>query len=811
MQFCCLGTAVNYLVSQSGFRTLRIALVAVLLWGLCVGAVVAQSIEPVIDDGAVDAAADPIVKEIRVEVVPAGLNPEIVRKQIRLREGKALNELEVSEDLRRIYALGFFEDLQVSIEELGTHVNVTYYALQRPLVERVDFVGLDVDEEKSKTIKTQAKTMAGRFYDPTRIKALVDMIQRVYDETGHHFVDIDVSVEKLAGNRVSVKLTIEAHEKLSIAKVSVVGNSVFSDEEITAVMMNREGDLFSFLSGQGTYHRAVLFQQDVEFIRQMYATKGYAFARVATPEVMVLPDRKGLHITINITEGERYKISGVDLVGDVDGHHDALKELVKLKPDMYFDMSVMMSDMRGLAFYYRDKGYAFADATFEHRVHKKAKTLDVIYKIQKGSRIRVGNIEITGNRRTLDGVIRREMKLSEGDIYSETKLQLSQRQIERTGYFEPVPGQRGAVSIQKQPRRRADGEYVLDLTVRVNERRTGSFQLGLGFSSFESFMFNAQVSEQNFLGRGQNLSFSAIFSQLRTIFQIQYYEPYFMDSRVGFGFNIYNLRELFFNFQRERQGGSMTWAYRITDDLTVSTTYRLEHAAALLGSSQGRLTAPVARAARTGWTSSLQAKLAYDTRDNRLFPKRGQYSMAAFERSDEAIGSDSNYNRMILQSRWYFPFLLGTTFRLNSNYSVVSTEDPEGLPIYERYFAGGIFDIRGFNRYSLGPRLDVGLERDPGSSLRGFVIGGNKKLVVNAEVEIPIIPAAQIAGVLFFDMGNAYGEGEYPDLYNIRKSVGFGIRWWAPIGPLRFEWGFPLDRRPEEEAMVFEFTIGSAY
>ncbi len=185
--------------------------------------------------------------------------------------------------------------------------------------------------------------------------------------------------------------------------------------------------------------------------------------------------------------------------------------------------------------------------------------------------------------------------------------------------------------------------------------------------------------------------------------------------------------------------------------------------------------------------------------------------MAAFERSDEAIGSDSNYNRMILQSRWYFPFLLGTTFRLNSNYSVVSTEDPEGLPIYERYFAGGIFDIRGFNRYSLGPRLDVGLERDPGSSLRGFVIGGNKKLVVNAEVEIPIIPAAQIAGVLFFDMGNAYGEGEYPDLYNIRKSVGFGIRWWAPIGPLRFEWGFPLDRRPEEEAMVFEFTIGSAY
>ena len=185
--------------------------------------------------------------------------------------------------------------------------------------------------------------------------------------------------------------------------------------------------------------------------------------------------------------------------------------------------------------------------------------------------------------------------------------------------------------------------------------------------------------------------------------------------------------------------------------------------------------------------------------------------MISYERADQALGSTSNFDRVTLQSRWYFPFLLGTTLKLNSLYAVITTDDPEGVPTYERYFAGGIFDIRGFQRYSLGPSLDVGSGRDPGTSLQNFFIGGNKKLVFNAEIEIPIIEAARISAILFFDAGNAFGEGETPDLYNIRKSVGFGFRWWAPIGPLRFEWGFPIDRRPGEESMVFEFTIGSMY
>jgi len=236
-------------------------------------------------------------------------------------------------------------------------------------------------------------------------------------------------------------------------------------------------------------------------------------------------------------------------------------------------------------------------------------------------------------------------------------------------------------------------------------------------------------------------------------------------------------------------------------------------ASARIGSAEGRASVPVAKATQKGLTSAVELRLSYDTRDNRIFPRKGQISTVAWERAEPKIGSDLEYDRWSFRTRWFFPFVLNTTLRLNGSYSFVTTDQPGGMPIFERFFAGGIFDIRGFTRHSLGPQIEVPASRDPGAALRGFVIGGTKKLVLNAEIEFPIFEAARISGVFFLDVGNAYGEDEYPalSLDSTRESVGFGVRWWSPVGPLRFEWGFPLDRLPHEDSMVFEFTIGSSF
>ena len=748
------------------------------------------------------------VADVRIVLIPKGMDRTVVADRIHVKSGDTLSPQAVSDDIQRIFRLGFFENVQVTIDDEGKGPVLTYYVQQRPMVETVDLEGVDLDEEKQGQIESRALAQAGRFYDPNKVQRLVTLIRKAYEEDGHHFVDVDLRVEKRAENRVAVKIVVDAGKKLTIRKINIVGNTVLSDEEIIQFLANQEEGPLSFMSDAGSFQSELLIQRDVEVIKQLYLSRGYVFVRVGRPRVSILPDRSGIHIEIPISEGQQYTVSEVDVAGDLIDPASVILEKANMEAGQIFDVRVMIDDMKNIGDHYRDRGYAFADTSYDFLPDRSNQTLKVVYKIQKGSLVDIGFIEVTGNKRTLDKVVRRELKIQEGDLYSESKLQLSKALVVRTGFFEPGPQ---GVQVRKTPRRLDDGSIVVDIDFHVREQRTGSFQLGIGFSSFESFMFNGQVSEQNFLGRGQTLMFNAMFSSLRTLFQFQFHDPYFFNEFVGFGVNAYNISEFFQSFERKRKGGSLTWSYRFTDYLNLSFTYRLEHAEAILGSENNRASSPVARADRIGWTSSGQLRLSYDTRDNRMFPKSGQYSLLAFERADELIGSTSNYNRILAQSRWYFPFILGTTFRLNGQYSVINTEDPEGVPTYERYFAGGIFDIRGFTRYSLGPSIQIANDREPGSSLREFVYGGNKKVVFNAEIEVPIIPSAQIAGVLFFDTGNAFAEGEFPTYDTMRKSVGFGFRWWAPIGPLRFEWGFPLDRRPDEEEMVFEFTIGSAY
>jgi outer membrane protein insertion porin family len=425
------------------------------------------------------------------------------------------------------------------------------------------------------------------------------------------------------------------------------------------------------------------------------------------------------------------------------------------------------------------------------------------------------------------------MKISEGELFNNTNLEQSKRRIEALGFFE---------TVNVSTKRGSSDEFV-EVNVEVSERPTGTFQIGAGFSSVENFIAQAQISQNNLFGRGQTLTLQAQLSSLRQMFLLRFVEPYFLDTNWTFAFTLYNTSRGFDTFSRNASGGDLTWGYPLSYEARAFLTYKLEDVGISTGSRGftdfGAVRTPVDSTAvanlyRGGVTSSLRASVSWDSRNNRLFPTGGWYHEVFAEWADRYTASENVFIRfggfMRHYRKLWGPFVL----KLNAEVGVTTSRDPLGVPIAERYLIGGIYDVRGFRPRSLGPRLLTGA--DPDSPQTPIPLGGNLQIIWNSEIEFPLFKRVGISGVVFYDMGNAfnlekrYCAGQpseslkfdpcfsFPDslVYGIRKSVGFGFRWFSPIGPLRFEWGIPLDRqrRPDgsvEEPLVFEFTIGNFF
>jgi outer membrane protein insertion porin family len=483
-----------------------------------------------------------------------------------------------------------------------------------------------------------------------------------------------------------------------------------------------------------------------------------------------------------------------------------------MKPTEWFRRSAFSTDVQKLTSDYRDVGYAYANVTPRSIVHPETQTVDLVYDIQKGRQAKFRRIFIKGNSRTRDEVIRRQLKIFEGEMYSETLLNQSRLQVLRMGFFEAVN-----ISTTK-----AAGEDAVDVNVEVKEKSTGTFQVGAGFSTLETFIATAQISQNNLMGRGQSLSLQAQISARRTLLDLRFFEPNFAGSQWSFAFNASITQRFFQEFQRDSQGGDFNWGYQINDDWRVSAGYSLENV-------QLRNTAAALpeTLVRDGLNSVVSASASYDTRDNRLFTSSGWFHTLAAEFADNAIGSQIGFTRVRETSRYFYPIVKSATpgggvilkFNARSGY-IVSNDEGFDVPISERFFVGGINSVRGFIQRSLGPKLKV--TGFPGEPTSEVVIGGTGEFTFNAELEFPIFDQAGIRGVLFGDAGNAFGGirsvGASPaevdkdfGFLPLRTSVGFGFRWFSPIGPLRFEWGIPLDPKQNEQPIVFEFTIGNFF
>jgi outer membrane protein insertion porin family len=757
---------------------------------------------------------------------------DAMRANLVTKVGQELDQDRLREDVRALWKMGFFEDIRVELQQTDTGgVILTYVVEEKPSIRKILVQGskdLGIDK-----INEVIDLKRDAILDVSKVKKNVEKVRELYVSKGYYLATVDYQVRPVNESEVDVWLIVDEQSKVEIRRISFIGNAQVSDSELRSVMGTQEGGFFSFLTDSGTYQEDA-FERDLALITAYYYDQGFINVKVAAPQITLSQDRRYMYIAVPIDEGPIFDIGKIDFKGDLIGPKSDYWERLNTKQNTRFNRSRLGQDIVRLNDYYKDRGYAYVNVTPLTAVDLEKRRVDITFEIEKGQKVYFERINIRGNSKTRDKVIRREMKIAEGELYSQTNLDISRRRINALGFFEKVD-----VSTK-----RGSSDEFIEVNIEVSERPTGTFQIGAGFSSVENFIAQAQISQNNLFGRGQTLSLQAQLSGLRQLFALRFVEPYFLDSDWTFAFDIYNQTRVQTNFARNSVGGDLTWGYPLSYESRLFVTYKLENVGVTTGRTNlvlsGGELSPIAESSvynlfRGGLTSSVRASWSYDSRDNRLFPTKGWFHNAFVEIADTYTGSENVFTRFGGFSRFYRPIYGPFVLKLNAEVGIVTSRDPAGVPITERYFVGGINDIRGFRPRTLGPRIQIQSPGEQGQ-LSPLPLGGNMQLIWNSEIEFPLFSRVGISGVVFFDAGNAYnledkwcanssgGAGvsakidpcfDLPGslISGIRSSVGFGFRWLSPLGPLRFEWGIPLDRQKDlnEDALVFEFTIGNFF
>jgi outer membrane protein insertion porin family len=759
---------------------------------------------------------------------------DAIRVQLLSKPGTLFDASKMREDIRAMWKMGFFSDVSVEAEiNASGGLTLTFAVKEKPSIRKILVAG-NQELELSK-INEVIDLELDTIVDIAKVKKNREKIADLYVQKGFYLATVDYEIKPVNEAEVDVWFKADEKAKVKIRDVQFIGNQALTDDELRLTIQTRREDALAFLNESGVYNQET-FERDLLLVSAHYWDRGYANVKVGTPQLRLSRDKEYMYLSIPIDEGPVFTIGSVNFKGDLIGSAPDNLARINMRTGTTFSRTQIAEDREKLSAYYQDRGYAYANVLPLTKVDLSTRKISLTYEVARGKRAYFERINIRGNAKTRDKVIRREMKISEGELFNNTNLEISKRRITALGFFENV-----VVSTK-----RGSSDEFVEVNVEVAERPTGTFQIGAGFSSVENFIAQAQISQNNLFGRGQTLALQAQLSSLRQLFLLRFVEPWFLDTEWTFAFDLYNQNRGFGTFFRDAKGGTLTWGYPLSYEARAFLTYKLEEVSINAGSgglaSLGATSAPIAATSvanlfRGGTTSSMRASLQWDSRNNRLFPTGGWFESVFAEYASEYTFSENKFIRWGGFVRHYRQLWGPFVLHANAELGVTTSTDPLGVPLSERYLVGGIFDIRGYAPRSLGPQLLTQPPGDLGQSLGILPLGGNMQVIFNSEVEFPLFKKVGISGVLFFDMGNAYNlEDRYCSglqrknsaisikfdpcfrpleslTSGLRKSVGFGFRWFSPIGPLRFEWGIPLDPQVtpqlQEDPLVFEFTIGN--
>ena len=701
---------------------------------------------------------------IRIARVTISGNQRVEEEAIRVRltaqPGTPYKESAVDADVRALYKLGFFDDVTASLSQVDGQWVLNYEVHERPFVRQVRIEGNKKIEKEE--LEGMLRIRPNTILDPEKARAGIEEAKNAYEKKGYLDADIHYETTPVGENEVDITFVIDEHEAIRIRDIAFEGNKEFSDSDLKKIMATKERWIFSFITGAGNLDREVL-NTDAERITAFYYENGFIDVRVDEPKIE--RDKDGLTVTFKVDEGERYKFGDIKVVGET------LPEAVAPEaPALHaqtgetFQPSKLREDINAISDYYGDIGYAFVNVTPETDIDAANKAVNVSYRVTRGPEVYIDRIEISGNTKTRDKVIRRELELQEQQRFSGTKLRRSQERLQRLGFFEDV----------NITTRKAESEDRLDVIVDVREGNTGAFSAGAGISSGESFLFNVRLSESNLFGRGQAVVLNADFGSIRRNISLSFTEPYFLDTPLTLGIDAFNWELDFDEFTRGGTGGGIRTLYPFPAlgldvvrlgplgqvsllDTRIGLEYRIEDAEI---SNVSRGAAAVIQAeAGSSLTSSIIPRIFRDTRNNLLDPTSGSFQDLSVEVA--GIFGDSRFINAVSRTRWYFPFLkskqLGAPFVFatgwNFGYGIGYGGQTE-LPLFERYFPGGINTIRGF-RCARSVRRTRSIRR-PGQrrqlrpaaaqSVRELfrldLIGGSQQLIFNNEIIFPILESS---------------------------------------------------------------------
>jgi outer membrane protein insertion porin family len=730
---------------------------------------------------------------------------EAIRVQVRSQVGTRFNEETVDSDIRAIYRMGFFDNVEADFTQQNGKWVLTYQVTERPLIREVHIEG---NKKLSKEdLDAAFKVRPNTIFEPDKVRRGIEEAKKLYEKKGYLDASITYETEPVGEHELVLTYKIHEGEVVRIAKLQFEGVRAFTPRQLRGIMQTKQSWLFSFITGAGNLDNEVL-KTDIERLTAFYYDHGYIDVKILDP--VVVREKSGLVVTIKIDEGPQYKVGTVDVGGDLLPDMKAVRARLTLEPGAVFRTSKLREDITTLTEAYGDQGYAFVNVTPDTTVNPAAKLVDVTYKVSKGPEVYIDKIEITGNSKTRDKVIRRELQVQEQQRFSGSKLRRSQERLRRLGFFEDI----------NITTRRAESEDRLDVLVDVKEGSTGQFSAGAGISSGENFLFNLRLQEINLFGRGQRVQLSADFGSIRQNFSADFTDPYFLDTPLTARFTLFNWRLIFDQFTRKSTGGSVGFLYPFTalgwsnvwgyslEDSRIGVEYRIEDAEISDVSS----IAPAVIQVEQGSTviSSITPRLYRDTRNHPFDPTAGSLQDLAVQFA--GIGGDSEFVKLDLRTRWYYPFWkspslgtfvlsLGQTLGYGQSYG-----SQRELPLVERYFPGGINSVRGFRILSLGPRNS--LSDEYGRLVATDPIGGSEQLIFNNEVIFPLVESIGLKGVAFVDAGNAFSAAQGIDFGEMRVAAGGGIRWLSPIGPLRIELGFPINPQPDDDKQTVMFSFG---
>ncbi|MCK9230291.1 MAG: outer membrane protein assembly factor BamA [Syntrophales bacterium] len=711
----------------------------------------------------------------------------------RIEEGAILNVIQsvkgtlfsqrlLSEDIRSIYGMGFFSDVAASVEDSTEGRVITFTVTERPRIAQILIEGNRKIKENDIRDVISAKTR--QMFNPERVNTDAENIELLYKERGYLNVEVAYTAEADAeGQDVYVTFTIVEHRKPSIRTISFEGNMVYTDKDLKKMMKASEWGIFSFLTDAGLYNRTEL-QADIENLTVFYHNNGFIDAQIGDPEISI--DDRWIYVTIPVQEGRQYQVGDVGITGDeLDVSRDTLMTGLEIRKKDFFDREAIIRDMEYLTTACNNEGYAYANVIPRTVPSPERQKIDITYHIEKGRIVHIDRISITGNTRTRDKVIRRELAVIEGQLYSRDNLTGSYEGLNRLQYFEEV-------NFQTEP---GADESLMDVNVHVSEKATGLFSVGAGYSTIDKVIFMAEVAERNLFGRGQTISAKGYVGSATTNYEISFIEPWLFDIPLWSKAELWKMERERDTYDVYTKGLAGTLGYRLFERVDGYIRYRLSenivknispYASRFVRDQEGKI-----------MSSGLTITLVRDTRHPWMMPSRGSRNSVAVEFTGGPLQGDASFTRYSGETRWFFPVVSDYVFSVAAQFGLIHGNEGKEVPIYERFYLGGIGSLRGLR--DVGPRSPDNLD----------VIGGKTMMVYTAEFLFPLLRDAGIRGVIFYDTGNSWESGFHFD--DMRQTAGAGVRWNSPIGPFRLEWGYVLDRKEGESPSRWEFTIGMMF